>query len=346
MFNEHFKQFADSLKREIAKNATDDSQKDQVEGLVQMETRWRRTLISHQSGRDMYGEFVKHIVEERRNILSARPFFRERQAIFSSKIAPALKARAKSRLYSFKINFQFISFVMQRYDGELNDDLGKQYDAIVAHRSGIIERNMPLAINRAKLFWNKVPKAGLEYMDLVQTAAEGLIAAVDKFVPPYTTVFRSVAIGRMSGNMVETYSDPMMHFYPSDKRELYRANITSYRKNLKDLGLVVEEMNRQRKEAWEELKLTNPDAPEPSYVTRDQMTSLMRAASHLSMDEKLGGEEAYTMYSRVADDGPTPGDIVEEMDSYSKLHEAVSSLNTLESKVLLLKGVSTSPTEV
>ena len=340
--SDHFRKFAEELRSVIASKATDQSQKDQVEGLVRKETRFRRSLTNHPEGRAVFREFIRHIVEERKNILSARPYFRERQEVFSAKIAPALKARAPSRLYNFKVNYLFVVFALSRYKGRRAKAVAKLAEDVRLHREGVVERNLPLAINRAKLFWSKVPHSStMEYMDLVQTATEGLISAVDKFVPPYTTVFRSVAIGRMAGNMVETYSDTTIHFYPSDKRELYRANITSHRKNLTDLGKVVEEMNRQRKETWVEMLKETPALPEPKYVTKEDMHHLMRAASPLSMDSKLGGEDTQqTMYSRIADPGPSPEDEVVGRESYGRLHSAMSCLTPFEKKVLLLKGVT------
>jgi DNA-directed RNA polymerase specialized sigma subunit len=43
-------------------------------------------------------------------------------------------------------------------------------------------------------------------MDLVQIAVEGLISAVDKFVLPFSRAFRAVAIGRITGNFITSYS--------------------------------------------------------------------------------------------------------------------------------------------
>jgi len=338
---EHFRRFAEDLKSVIAGGATDKTQKQQIDTLVRMETRFRRFLTSHPEGRAVYREFVDHITVQRKNILSARPYFRERQGVFSSKIAPALKAKAPSRLHGFRANYLFVAFAVSRYRGKRAAKVRKMADEIRAHRGGIIERNLPLAINRAKLFWGKVPHTSTtEYMDLVQTASEGLISAVDKFVPPYTTVFRSVAIGRMSGNMVEMYSDTTLHFYPSDRRELYRANITSYRKNMSDLPCVVEEMNKQRKEIWEEAKKEKPETPEPKYVTKDSMQSLLRAASPVSMDSRVGGEDAQTMYSKVADPGPLQEEKVAEAQDKRALADALSCLTIFEVKVLRLKGVA------
>jgi len=340
--SDHFKRFADGLRAVIASKATDESQKDQVEGLVRKETRLRRFLTGHPAGRALYREFVRYIVHERKNILSARPFFRERQEVFSARIAPALKAYAPSRLHDFKVNYTFIAFALERYRGRRRRALEALAGDVRAHREALVERNLPLAINRAKLFWSKVPhSSAMEYMDLVQTATEGLISAVDKFVPPYTTVFRSVAIGRMAGNMVETYSDTTVHFYPSDKRELYRANITSHRKNMTDLGKVVDEMNRQRREVWDDAVKSDPGLAEPKYMGKEDLHQLMRAASPLSMDSRLGGDDTQqTMYSRMTDPSPGPEERTAGAEAYGSMVSAMSCLTIFERKVLALRGVS------
>ena len=83
---------------------------------------------------------------------------------------------------------------------------------------------MPLAISQARVFRHNTPESHLTYMDLNQISFEGLINAVDKFVLPYTSVFRSVIIGRVKGDLIENYSETPVHFYPSDKRKIYRAN--------------------------------------------------------------------------------------------------------------------------
>jgi hypothetical protein len=95
---------------------------------------------------------------------------------------------------------------------------------------------MPLAIAQAKQFWHKAPSATKDtrfsFMDFVQIAADGLMSAVDKFVlpggleanPALIRVWRAVAIGRMKGNFIEMFSETTIHFFPQDKRKLYRAN--------------------------------------------------------------------------------------------------------------------------
>jgi hypothetical protein len=89
----------------------------------------------------------------------------------------------------------------------------------------LIEMNAPLAIAQATKFFKKTPKSHMTRMDLIQVAMEGLASGVDKYVCPYRNKsYRQVLIGRIKGNLIEAYSETMIHFYPSDKRKLYNAN--------------------------------------------------------------------------------------------------------------------------
>ena len=112
----HFRMFASSLEAAIAReNVPDDVnflklQKEQVETLVKTEREFRKTIVGYKSGRTgdhIYGAFIKYICEERRNILAARPFFRERQTVFTKSISQALKDRDVKALQKFNFNFHF-----------------------------------------------------------------------------------------------------------------------------------------------------------------------------------------------------------------------------------------------
>ena len=246
--NNHFRTFAKALEHALVDVKTDATQKQQVDGLIKLERQFKQELQSHRKGLKVYDEFMKFILEDKKNILAARPYFRERQKTFSTRISPVLKNKNVKGLYRFSFNYIVVMFAMKAYTGKgrnlkILKALAKQ---IGVERDALIQRNMPLAINRAKLFWSRVPKAEKEYMDFIQLCNEGLISAVDKFVPPYRTVFRSVAIGRMVGNMTEASSDTVMHFYPSDKRILYKANAAAHRQKLDKLEDVLDAINQDK----------------------------------------------------------------------------------------------------
>lgn len=183
-------------------------QKEQFERLWGLEEEFRRRLIAHRWGQGTYQKFLHYITEERRNILAARPFFRERQTMFTKRISRALRKGNVLDLYRFRFNFGFMAFALKAYPwagpggSSRIVEIGKELWDL---RRQIVEENLPLSINRARIFYGRTPKSHLSLMDEVQASANGMLSAVDKMCPPFTRVFRGVAIGRMVGNMIEDY---------------------------------------------------------------------------------------------------------------------------------------------
>ncbi len=207
--SEHFKQFAASLATEIEKygNIPKDeqvaNQKRQVELLASLETQFRQTLIKHKWGPGVYKAFVTYICDINKNILDARPFFRERHPVFTKGISKALKKRNWRGLLRFHINWRFITFALSTFKWSPGCKIVKLSKEIEKARWELVEMNLPLAISRSRIFWSRTPKSHLSFMDLVQTSAEGLLAAVDKFKLPYTEMFKGVIVGRCVGNMIQ-----------------------------------------------------------------------------------------------------------------------------------------------
>jgi DNA-directed RNA polymerase specialized sigma subunit len=210
---EHFQHFAASLEMATDKYGNDGLsgkdflalQKKQIDRLISLEKKFRAALVSHRFGESTYKAFVSLICDQKRNILVARPYFRERQPVFTNRISVALKARDIKAMEKFHFNYQFVCFVMGTRKWGKNSDIHKLASEITSVRSEIVEMNLPLAISRARIFYSRTPKAQLSFMDLVQICSEGLMSAIDKFVPPFSKVFRSVIIGRATGYMIENY---------------------------------------------------------------------------------------------------------------------------------------------
>lgn len=335
--DDHFRQFANNLERAIDKygdlseEKLIDRQRRQIETLVALEKEFRKTLITHRYGPMTYKAFVKFICDK--NILSARPYFRERQSVFTQQISKALKKRAEKSLYKFHFNFNFVLFVLRSRHWPKGSRIAKLAKKISDLRTEIVEMNMPLAISRARIFWSRTPKAQLSYMDLIQISCEGLMSAVDKFVLPFSPVFRSVAIGRMVGNFIENYSETMVHFYPVDKRKIYRANklISKYGDKVDYEKLAVE---------------VNQGVENGHHTTPEEISGLMAAASCVSSDATIkqeGGDKAeeITITQRLTVDPSThPDSMVEENDAMRSMYQAMDRLTVFEKKLLQMKGVS------
>lgn len=335
--DEHFKLFISNLEKAIdCYQGENDlaAQKDQVERLVALEIEWRKALIRHHWGKFAYVDFLGLIMDKKRNILMARPYFRERNETFQAEISDTIRNRNHRVLYRYHVNYNFIQFVMESRQWDKvrsGRKLVRLYKEIRDLRNELVERNMPLAISEARLFWGKTPRSHLTFMDLVQTSSDGLVSAVDKFCLPYSSVFRAVIIGRIRGNLIEAYSETYLHFYPADKRRLYRAHkaIGKLREATVDFEAVARQVNQ--------------DSPDEVVSTAEVM-SLVSAAAVVSanalplhQDEEEAPVNPIDRYPTRVDQSP---DIMyEEAQAKQAVRESIQGLTIFEQKLLKLKGM-------
>jgi DNA-directed RNA polymerase specialized sigma subunit len=212
----------------------------------------------------------------------------------------------------------------------------KLAEEIAALRNELVEVNLPLAISRSRIFWSRTPKSHISFMDFTSIATEGLISAVDKFELPYKPVFASVAIGRMTGNFIEDYSQTMLHFFPSDRRKIYRANkfLSRHSKGefeIKDLVAAV-----------------NKDSTKSQRTTEHEIAELIAAASTVSADTKAPGDNSEDVPDNVARyEAPEdwrPDVRFEKNERMQALYSAVEKLPLIDRKLLKLLGVYTPST--
>jgi len=316
----------------------DKLQKEQVELLMDLELQFRDTLTKKAPKRSdkLYQKFMATIVVENQNILTARPYFREKAARFSSKITPALKNNDYKELQKYHINFNFIKYAREHWEGQLPPVAEDLYQKIESTRNSLLENTLPLAISRARLFYESTPKSDITLLDLINAAVIGLVSGVDKYSGIYSKVFRSVCIGRMSGNMVDLYSDTSLHFYPSDKKILYKANIIKHRARVEDLQELTDLINADlQKEADEKGQAI------PEVITLSKLHSLLMAQSTVSADAtKEEDEEGSNVYTYAGDPNEDVEKRVSENEAYKKVVEASSCLDNMEKKVLRLRGVT------
>lgn len=311
----------------------------QFKRLTGLEAEFRQTLIRSPYGRDTYEAFVRHICEERGNILTVRPFFRERQEVCIGPISAALKARHVQSLYQYDFNYQFVAYVMKLRPWGPQSKLRQLARQIKATRNEIMVMNMPLAISQARIFWSKAPQktqdTRFSFMDFVQLAADGLMSAVDKFVipagvdenPELLRVWRAVAIGRMKGNFIEAFSETQIHFFPQDKRKLYRAN-----KHLKDFNGQVD---------FEKLAgLVNTDLNGAGHTTASELAELMGAAAVATSTDVEETEDGHSVTERhAASPDWRPDNRFEKAQVNHALKAAYMTLSMTERKLLRMRGV-------
>lgn len=204
--------FAKTLNKEITKyrkpkanrDEMFEQQKVQLQDLYDLENEFTDRLKKDKHGDEAMLRFCEFILNIKRNTLSARPYFRERSKLMSD-IGPAIKNRDLAVIYKYHMNYNLIKFLV--LNCELKDpELKNIYIEAGRLRNEIAICNFPLAINRAKIFFSRTPQSHLDYLDLIQIAAAGLFNAIDKYVPPFTHSFKSVIIGRIVGELIESYS--------------------------------------------------------------------------------------------------------------------------------------------
>lgn len=333
-FDNSFYKLAGEVTKALTRNKDGTTQKEQVEELLDAERKFKEIVLRYRQATEVYKKFLQKICIQNKNILSARPYFREGSSTFSKKITPAIKKSDIAALQTFDINFQFIKFIRDSWLGPFPKRAQQLYNRVHLARTILIENNMPLAINRAKLFFRKVPRSHLTLMDLIEICSMGLASGIDKYsAPQYTRVFLSVCIGRMVGNMIDAYSETTLHFYPSDKRILYKANSIRGRQGITDIVELTKAVNESFKRDQEEGK-TIPK----SNISVSELAALMAAASTVSADATVN-DEGYGVYHFTLDEHQDiEGSFIERETTDRMIHFA-KSLATVQKKVLKLKGI-------
>jgi hypothetical protein len=341
----HFRVFASNLEAAIKRyEALPEEtlivrQRRQLKLLISLESKLRKTLIKHPWGPSVYKSFMDLILNRKRNILAARPYFRERQAIFASQISKALKRKSDKGLYRFKFNYSFVLFIMACHKWPAGGKIAQLAKQIHDIRMEIMEMNLPLAISQARVFWSNTPRSHLSYMDLVQIHCGGLLVAIDKFVPPDTRQmteqeeleayrkFRAVAIGRMIGDRIEQYSETLIHYFPVDKRKIYRAN--KAKRHFRE-GIDFEKVS----------EIVNEGVEDPAHHTNPQeIAELLASASCVSGDVSLDPEGETTLDRYEADAETRPDLQVDEMNAIFMVREKYKDLPLIERKYLRMKGI-------
>jgi DNA-directed RNA polymerase specialized sigma subunit len=359
--NEHFRLFATRLESAIAKyGKLDDGQllqlqKKQLETVHNLEEEFRQVLLKHAWGKGVYKAFFKKICTENGNILTSRPYFRERQDVCIGPISHALAAGDMKVLQGFHFNYNFVAWAMKLYRWRPGSRLLRLSRQIESARQDIVVLNTPLAISQARRFWSLAPARAahthLTYMDLVQVGLDGLVSAADKFVLPDPKRFkapevllrefrrfRPMAVQRMVGNFIEAYSETSIHFYPKDKRKLYRANkYLAKHGEVIDLQKLADSVNKDARGRFvESAARTNPS----------EISDLMAAASSLGPTDSTPvthgeDEDRGNFLDRCPDAEENRPDVrVEKAEMSFKLQEAVSGLPIIERKLLRLRGIS------
>jgi DNA-directed RNA polymerase specialized sigma subunit len=270
-------------------------------------------------------------------MLTAKSYFREVAADYT-KISEKIKNKDAKGLMEFHPNYSMIQFIVKNWGGSLPKKVQSTYNKFIESRKELIENNLPLAINRAMIFYRKTPKNHLSLLDFIGICTCGLAVGIDKYVGKYTPVWRSVCIGRMVGFMIDEYSKTFIKMYPSDQKILYRTKALKYKLQIEDIRVLTKVVNDS---FYQDLKKNKPcpDLPIPEETIR----SLLNSSGYVSADSTSPdseNEEGAAVYDYAFKEEDNVEDKVEFRDSLRKVSQAGSYLNILEKKIIRLKGVS------
>jgi DNA-directed RNA polymerase specialized sigma subunit len=327
-----FSQLAQEVTRSIERNKNGTTQKQQFEELVTAERLFHQTMLNYRLSTEVYKKFISQIRVVNNNILSARPYFRESSETFSAKITPALKNKDPEALKVFSINYHFVKFCKDKWLGIWPKKMEVLFRRVETARTVLIQNNMPLAINRAKLFYRKTPKGHLSFMDMIEISSMGLAAGIDKYCGEFRSNFIGVCIGRIVGNLIDAYSETVMHFYPQDRRVLYRANSIRGRQGIQDIEELTKAVNDSFAADLKEGKTA------PKSVTVTELSYLMSAATLFSSDSN-SGEEGFGVYSYTKDESENAEEMLGKKQELSLMAKLARKLPIINQKVLRLKGV-------
>jgi len=331
-----FKNLTTQINRAIIKNdGLIGDQKAQVELMFSLERKFQFYIHKYQQSNVIYSAFINKINNS--NILTATSYFRERATVFRNSIIQDLKDGDVAKLKKYHMNFLMIDFLVKKWKGKLPERARLYYRDYLEARRILIENNIPLAINRAKLFFRKTPTSSLTLIDLIDISICGLITGIDKYVGKYKTVWRSVCIGRMVRNMMYEYSDTFLKLYPSDKQILYRANSLRFRKkiDMNDIKSLTKVVNDSYLEDMENGK-TVPKLP----ISELLITELLHSVSACGVNKYVNDtEEPLCLYNITASKEESCEQQIIKKDLLNQANKAISELSIIEQKVLNLRGI-------
>lgn len=284
-------------------------------GLIDQEDAWRLVFLSTDEGKRLYKTFVDYILNERKNILDARPFFRLRQADFLNKVNPFIKDRNYEALYSLRVNFTFINWAMPQYNGEYKKELEAITDEIMQIRNDFLLRNYYLVINRIKMTYKAYPFIYKDIQDLIGIALNAALIALDKFVPlideytgenKYTRVLLSSIIGRINASVFQYNVNQKIHMYPKDRK-------------------LLAELRKMKKDG----KLDDEIAA-IMQISESEVERLFNSSQVVTLEEG---------YNVQADESFRPDATCEKTEIMKSIEKNVDGLSILERKMLYLKGM-------
>jgi hypothetical protein len=164
-------------------------------------------------------------------------------------------------------------------------------------------------------------------MDIINASVAGLCIGVDKWVGPFKTVFRSVCLSRMKSNIMDIYNQTFLHYYPSDKKIIYKSNLLKSREKIKDQKKLLDAVNNYLEENNDKRVLEN-----------HELQNLLNGSS-LESIEVSATEEGFSIYDTYIDENNDTEKNIEKLDILKQALVNCENLLIIERKIIRLKGV-------
>lgn len=317
----NMKQFIQELTKILQKTGGIAGTDALIEQLIAEEKHFIQLLTRNNRHKKIFEAFIKFLSHEK-DIRSARSYFRERETEFKDGINEALRKSQYSKLLKYRYNFMFCQFAMQHYK---NPPLILQecFSRIKELRHKLIHMYLHYCLNRARVFARFLSNIN-EFEDFLQAANEGLVVAVDKYVPEKNgSPFYTVAIGRMTANLIQlSTSSEIVYLGSAASRKLYK------------IRRFLEYMPHA----------TPQDIAIALDVAVEEVISLLNLNSAVSLDMNLNSVQTPSESSvRLIDILPDFNQDLEHLlyvDQINRVKEVfLRHLSILEQKILRLKGI-------
>lgn len=299
--------------------------------LCSLETQFSKKLRSTADGRKVYEKFVYKINRMKGGIKVAKPYFRERQDVFSETVNRAIRENKPEMMYDIPINYKFVRYAMENITKV--DKKGRPVDppkkivelheSIKVTREQIISKYLHLALNKAKVFSKSMYIGYSDFSDILQLANEALVLAVDKYVvDDNSSSFHVMAIGRIVGHLIAYGSAP--------------SSATIGLHNQKKLYQI-------RKLMQKNPGINNKEMAEILKIAEKEIDELIEATKYSSLDQPVNADmEDSSLGDFVADqkcETNNPHSNTEHSQLVSMLYSKMDQLSIIEQKVLKLKGI-------
>jgi DNA-directed RNA polymerase specialized sigma subunit len=329
---DHFRKFIEEMDAKKKFNESRDlrSQKQLYTDIFQSEREFREILFENGLAPIVYKTLISAVIADKKNTLSCRVYFRERQDSFKKKIAPAIdKLIKKDDPKTFRIirvNYPFCAWVLENMSDQLPNRIVVKLTSLLVKieeaRRILCENNLPLAVNKAMSFYRKVKNYHMDKIDFLQACAEGMLIAIDHYVPPYSNVWRSTAITRMLERMMNDHNATVLKMSPREKRILYRSKNATQKEKLVDPEQITSYVRESFKNA-----------------TTKEINEIRAASDAFSLDFTIANkdEEAGPTLGSIAASGQDLYQDVEKKLLYEAIYDNLDILTLVERKVVRLR---------